>query len=537
MSNVRSINAFLNRVYDFGVNYWPAFVIFLFIFLLLVLPDIAFSLFYNTFSLSTDSFSFGFMIALSVFFLISENRTFIKWFIVFLSVIQFAQFCHIKYFGTIITPSSVYLMTKEVRDVCGEAGNVFWEYMALLPVIILAFYGVYKLSFLKVARRYKTKIIYPVILLALGINYIRHGIPNGIFFSLENSLRTVVGYVHLLIDKPNFKVYKPYTVEKIRETGGEPITIVYIVGESANADHMSIFGYRENTTPELSKLAELSNFYYTRGISSAITTYSACKFIFNAIKEPDNVNETALDTTNLFRLAKLSGFKTFYISSKRGDLISNIGGVPYMDVLITRGQYPTQFSRKRDAFLLELLSQQELSDRNFIVLHQRCVHAPYTKTVPAYFKPSQKFSGSHIQKINEYDDATLFNDFIISSIFNMFNKTNKKYYIIFASDHNELMGKDGLWGHSFLHKEVAQIPIMIQSNDVGFMEKIREMFAITHYDICHIIADLLGFKISNPNDKPDIYYINGVDYLGRCGYIKFRKDRESRKVEYLEEIK
>lgn len=496
---LKFLRTFCINLFEFVSEHWPAFVICLLIFLLFILPDIAFSLFHNNFSVSHDSFSCGFLAALAVFFLISKNRTFVACFTAFLALIQFGQFCHIKYFGTIITPSSIYLMTKEVNDVCGEANSLFLEYIVLLPVIILAFYGVYKLAFLRLSQRYKTKAVYPCIFFALGLFYIRHGVPNGIFFSLENSLRTVVGYVHILVDKPNFKVYKPYTVQRIREVN-EPMTVVYIVGESANADHMSLFGYPQNTTPELKKLAESPNFYYTRGISSSVTTISACKFIFNAIKEPDNVNETSLDTTNLFRLAKLSGFKTFYISSKRADIISNIGGVPYMDVLITRGTYPHQFSKKRDDFLVELLPQLDLADKNFIVLHQRCVHSPYNKTVPAYFKPSQKFTSSPEARVNEYDNATLFNDSVISAMFNKFNKMDGKFYIIFASDHNELIGKNGIWGHGILDKDVAQIPVMIQSNDAEFMEEVRKIFAITHYDICCIISDLFGFKINNPNE-------------------------------------
>lgn len=213
-----------------------------------------------------------------------------------------------------------------------------------------------------------------------------------------------------------------------------------------------------------------------------------------------------------------------------------------MDVMVTKGLYPAQFSKKRDLFLLELLPQLELTKKNFIVLHQRCIHSPYTKAVPADFKFSRNFSGNPDHKVNEYDNAVLFNDYIISRIFNKFNKIkNGRYYIIFASDHNELTGKDGIWGHGMLNKDVAQIPVLVQSNDASFMQKIKSIFKITHYDLCCAIADILGYKISNPNDATvndsdsDIYYINGVDYLGRCGYIKFRKDYKNKRIEYLEE--
>jgi glucan phosphoethanolaminetransferase (alkaline phosphatase superfamily) len=131
------------------------------------------------------------------------------------------------------------------------------------------------------------------------------------------------------------KDYLPYEVKNTNDGFDEPITIVYIIGESVNFKHMSLFGYEKDTTPKLRELSKEQNFYYTTGIAGGVNTLSSCKFIMNAIQEPDNVRQTSSNQTNLFRLAKEKGFKTFYISNQRDNVLMSIGGVNYIDKIVT----------------------------------------------------------------------------------------------------------------------------------------------------------------------------------------------------------
>ena len=504
--------------------------------LLLIIPDIIFSIFNNSFVVTKNPFALFFIFSISLLFIINKNKKLSSCLSIFLSIIQCAQFCHIKYFGVLISPAALYLMTKEVADVVEESSSIFLSYLYIFPLVLIPFFAIYKISHNRKLSKYKQNPLITIIVFFVSMSLpffsSEQKGPNCANFSLENSVKAIIGYIEVIGQNHNFKNYKPYSVKKIKSVN-ESTTIVYILGESTNPNHMSLFGYSEDTTPKLRQLAQSPDFYYTNGISGGVTTISSCKFMCNAIREPDNVKETSLDTVNLFRLAKLNGFKTFYISSNTNKMLPSIGGMPYMDVLIYKEQYLTQFSKKRDTFLLELIAEQEFSEKNFIVIHQRCIHAPYKKTIPQSFMAPKKFTNNKNNTINEYDNAVLYNDSVISGLFNIFNKFKGKFYIIWTSDHNELMGENGLWGHSLLYPETAQVPVLIQSNDNDFLENIKEIFAITHYDICNSIANLLGFKIINPNEEKDIYYINGVDYIGRCGYIKFQKDYKNRRVKYF----
>jgi glucan phosphoethanolaminetransferase (alkaline phosphatase superfamily) len=254
----------------------------------------------------------------------------------------------------------------------------------------------------------------------------------------------------------------------------------------------------------------------------------------NAIYEPDNAWQTGLDATNLFKFAKQSGFQTFYLSTQCDTMLASIGGAQYIDHVVAKETDPIQVRLKKDMYLLELIRKQTFSEKNFIVLHQSSVHSPYELTYGEGYEAPRVFTGNSQKILDDYDNAMLYNDFLISQMFEFFNASKDPFYIIWTSDHNELLGENGIYGHGSgnLVPEAAQIPVLIQSNDRPFLEKIKNTFAITHYEIAKLLAQQIGFNIINPNEKVNVFYTNGVDYNGKCGYIRFTKDPFSGIVNY-----
>jgi glucan phosphoethanolaminetransferase (alkaline phosphatase superfamily) len=78
-----------------------------------------------------------------------------------------------------------------------------------------------------------------------------------------------------------------------------------------------------------------------------------------------------------------------------------------------------------DTCLLNFICNKELGKRNFIVIHQTCIHAPYSKTFGADFTERNRFSGAEDKRINEYNNAMYYNDDTISKMFNRFNRQKK----------------------------------------------------------------------------------------------------------------
>jgi hypothetical protein len=63
------------------------------------------------------------------------------------------------------------------------------------------------------------------------------------------------------------------------------------------------------------------------------------------------------------------------------------------------------------------------------------------------------------------------------------NQTNlllsrlSNYDLVICSDHGEAMGEDGLWGHSFHHEKVIEVPLLINATPITNFDKSRTNFS------------------------------------------------------------
>jgi hypothetical protein len=55
----------------------------------------------------------------------------------------------------------------------------------------------------------------------------------------------------------------------------------------------------------------------------------------------------------------------------------------------------------------------------------------------------------------------------------------------------------------------------------------------THYELELMIADRLGYGITDPNREQDWFYINGVAATGLSGYMKLRKSQDEKPAELI----
>lgn len=523
-------------------NVFLNILILLLIIFLLVLPDICFYFIGVLKTFATSFKSWLFILPIAVSLLLSKNNKFTAGILIFFGLLQIMQFVHMTYFGTTLSSFALYLFVAQFSDVFSEASEVWYRYIYVIAFVVIPFFLIYFFNKKLYKYRYKTAFsyfVFSVFMIIISYKTLtpdreRKYMPNPLRLTINNSLRVVLGYLDILLcnKRPVIDKYKPYHIVDKGEVT-KPKTIVYIIGESMNYNHMSLFGFKEKTTPKLEELSKDKTFYYTKGISSSIATLSACKFIMNTIYEPDNMRQGSIYETNLFKLAKMHGFKTFYISHQSDNIFSSVGTNEDIDVIIVRNSERSNFIKYSDEYLVSLINKQEYSDKNFIIIHQWCVHSPYTCYSKDYKNPKKFFRPDQDQRISDYNDFMYYNDGIIADIFNFFNKWKGNYYIIWASDHNELFGENGVWGHGKLLPECADIPVMVQSNDTEFLNKFKEIFRPTHYEIGKMIMEQLGYILENPNEEKDIFYIDGVDATGICGYIKFQKDLKNKKINIL----
>ncbi len=363
---------------------------------LFMLSDYLYQFVNSSFVCSDKLNIFKLLIPLCFGLIINKSKFFPVFCIVFLFFLQMIQFAHISYFGSQLSPYDFYQFFDEYQDVFQEARNVYFKYWKTVLIVIIPF-----MLMIPILKFKSFKSHFGIVILFAtfgGIYYsncfIRNSTANEYRFTIDNTLKSFSCFLDLSFRGYNPKSYKPYVIAKT-SLNNEPIFIVYILGESANYRHMSLFGYERNTTPDLFKLSRESNFYYTKGIAGGINTKSSLKFMMNVIGEPDNTQLSYSDTTNLFKLAKENGFKTFYISDQLEGLISIISGKKYIDEIRTASR-DKNFDIYTDQYIITVLNQQTFSKHNFIVLHQRCVHTPYSKVFSKDFLNRRQFSESEI---------------------------------------------------------------------------------------------------------------------------------------------
>ena len=520
-------------------NYIKIFLLVISVVLLLMAPDYIYMTYADKYSINSRVIRLvPFLTLLSASLVLNKVKWLTNFLLILFCVLQLMQFARLDYFGRPMNQYDFALMFAEKDDVMLGIQDAFATHWKILPTVIIPFVLIWMLLKIQVNTPKWGTIFLP--LTCIGV-FLIHSLNVTTMYpvegrlSLSNTLNSSSIALSLLFRDYQPPVYADYEIKNIGIPHDEPITIVCIIGESSNASHMSLFGYERETTPNLERLAKESNCYCTRGIAAAIATLPSSRHMTHVIWEPDNVKLQNTGDTCLFKLAKENGFKTFYLASKAEHMVNVIckSATKYIDVCITKSNDLKRMAPLMDDYMLALIDEQKFVDRNFIVLHQRCIHTPYSKCFPEYYKDREHFKNGATKSIDEYDNAMRYNDTFISRVFNKFNKQKKgKFYIIFASDHNELHGEHGVYGHGTLIPECADVPVIVQSNDEKFMDKFRSIYKPTHHEIATMISELLGYEIINPNQKENVFHINATDYDGHDGYITLTKDPVKRTVSY-----
>ena len=312
--------------------------------------------------------------------------------------------------------------------------------------------------------------------------------------------------------------FKPYSVRDNNIT--TPQTVIVVMGESLSYKHMHLFNtVEEKTTPYLDSFRNDPQFVYKKGYASGVTTLMAVPTFFLLKREPENTLLMGLQNTNLLKLAKKHGYIVHYITTQKLNIMASYDA---------DADFVKHLNGK-DEKLIEYLKKVDFTKKNFIVLHQRNSHSPYENSTPKrFYKYPYKDMDYHTYMLNSYRNSILYTDFILGQLIQKVRELPDSIVFI-TSDHGEMMGlkeEDGRYGHVFLSKEVAKVPIMIYDNTnrkriQHFYEKLS---CYDHYTLGKVIANTLGFSIRNPNEN-GTYYIQGALAIdGSDGFLTYTRD-------------
>lgn len=248
------------------------------------------------------------------------------------------------------------------------------------------------------------------------------------------------------------------TEKIISDTSNIPF-VVFVLGESTDRNHMQLYGYRLPTTPHLSSRYERGEiFRFTDTIACANHTSLAMSRIFTFAEKEDPKDYWYLKA-NLFDIVRRAGYHTIWLSNQSPlGLWGNFDkyfSARCDEKFFIESEDKIAKQRQVDGVLLPVLDEFLAAsnfEKNFYIIHLYGTHEPFKERYPAEF---EKFSADDENKSEElwrqitaeYDNAVLYNDFIVDEIIQRFE--DKNAVLIYISDHGEEVydGRD-FFGHS-----------------------------------------------------------------------------------------
>lgn len=464
-----------------------------------------------------------------VFFLLGlvfssiKNKKVVLFVVGMFFVFELIQLHYMAYFGRPIAPPEIKKIFTETGDIVESGAKYFFVVWYVLPTMLLS-YGIYFYCFLKFSDKcLKTNLSYILLVVFLSLKPIRayhktlkHFLPAPTRNSIHNTINTFSYFFvkDLWNNASSMKLsFQNYNIAKV-DGFDKPNIVVFLVLESANYNHFGLYGYGRDTTPYLSGLKNNGNFLFRKAVSSSVSTASSLPFLFNVIREPGNLKMLFNGENSLFRLARDSGYSTYFITSQDAKNLNNVG-IKYIDVVITKQNSPLNFKLKKDNYLLELFEKYlDMENDRFIAIFQRNLHSPYEYNYEGMGEFDIYGSTSKTRRdlaINTYDNAVRYEDNFIKNLIAMINGVkDKSVILVITADHGQMFGEDNIYGHNVLDYRVAEVPFMVYYNDLyakSFANKnIPEN--ISHYEIGKFVANIMGYSIENPNEN-GIFFIHG----------------------------
>jgi len=411
----------------------------------------------------------------------------------------------------------------EINDLLTFKYFIFLFFSGFLPSIILIRIEIEYPNF---KREISTRVILPlcfflvtgtlvfsnyknISFIARGINELKTQVIPHYFIS------NVKDYIDVRLDaNRDFIKLKHSAIQSFPE---EKMIGVFIVGETARADRFSLNGYPKKTNPLLEK-QNIHSFSeaYSCGTYTAVSV--PCMFTLSKYKEY-NAHESKFQE-NLLDLIKSSNIETVWIGNNSSckHVCDRVKTIDYVD---KNSENYIGYGVHDEVVIdgLKKILSENKSNKILIILHTMGSHGPaYFNRYPDEFEkfiPScvsnEPQSCSADELNNSFDNTILYTDYIISKAINVLkNEKESQNFLIYASDHGESLGENGVYLHAapmrIAPKEQIHIPILMWASEN--LKKKRKLIGknyptyretknkITHEYLPHTILDFFNLKTS-----------------------------------------
>ncbi|WP_369616602.1 phosphoethanolamine--lipid A transferase EptA [Flavobacterium sp. CFS9] len=323
----------------------------------------------------------------------------------------------------------------------------------------------------------------------------------GLAMPWSYSVNTPLFYIHKF-KKNEKEILLPNAVIKDNEKS----VVVLVIGESARRQNFSLYGYKKNTNPLLSKT---ENVFHFNANSCATYTTAGVKCI---LEHKDSNDLYEILPNYLYR----NNVEVIWRTTNWGEPPVHIKNYQNKEAL--KADCKGEECEYDEVLLRGLKEQIQASKKNkiLIVLHTSTSHGPtYSKKYPPKFETFKPVCNSvelgkcsQDELLNAYDNTIVYTDYILHSVIEDLKELKEyKSTMIFVSDHGESLGEKNLYMHgvpiSIAPKEQYEIPFIVWVSDHSKQLKPNETLTQNH--VFHSVLKFLNVESPVYDEKMNIF--------------------------------
>ena len=300
-----------------------------------------------------------------------------------------------------------------------------------------------------------------------------------------------------------------------------PRTLVLVIGESTTRSRMGVYGYERDTTPLIEQFEKDNPDFVVFNDVVSSRPYTI-EILQQALTLADEQHpDLYLSKPSLIDLMKQAGYKTFWITNqqtmtKRNTMLTMFS--KQADEQFYMNNDRNQSSRQYDSSVFEPFKSvlNDPTEKKFIVIHLLGTHMKYELRYPEgheYQRFNDKsglafdLDDDKLDVYNSYDNAIMFNDFVITKLFNLFKASDANGFILYFSDHGEdvyqtaphdVLGRNekaptrAMYTIPFM---LWQSPKWLTNHPNNFQSYVNRKFSTQ--DLIHTWSDLAGLSFDD----------------------------------------
>lgn len=293
---------------------------------------------------------------------------------------------------------------------------------------------------------------------------------------------------------------------------GDKGIYVLVIGESQNKNHMSAYGYQKDTTPWLKAMMNSKNTLVFNEVYSCHT--HTVPVLTYALTAKNQYNSTNLsEAVSILEVAEAVGYETAWLSNqvKYGAWdtpITVIASEANQQVWINKNLGETTETNAFDIKLVDALEHIKYTDKMLLIIHLMGNHGSYAQRYPKSFS---KFGDK--KTIDHYDNSMLYNDYVVSRIYEKVKTIPYFQAMIYCADHADAVDQNLAHDASRFVWSMTEVPMyMIFSESFVIRNKslidnlrMAEDKMFTNDLLYNLLMGVLGIKnITNYEPYNDI---------------------------------